>query len=151
LDFKYVLDEIFLVKIIFDSAYLIVNLLEMIKDYSKKYNDLTKLIGELGSEIPTTMQGFNDLHKATTAEGVLASKTKELIALGIAITVRCDGCIAFHVHDALKSGASAEEIKETIGVAILMGGGPALMYGCEALEALNQFGIFEKSESEIQK
>ena len=59
--------------------------------------------------------------------------------MGIAITVRCDGCIAFHVHDALKSGATPNEIVETIGVAVLMGGGPAVVYGCEALEALQQF------------
>lgn len=115
----------------------------MIKDYSKRYNDLTRLMGDLGDEIPATMSGFNSLHKASTAEGVLSTKTKELIALGIAITVRCDGCIAFHVHDALKSGASSEEIIETIGVAVMMGGGPALMYGCEALEALNQFIVLE--------
>lgn len=117
----------------------------MIKNYSKHYNDLTRLMGELGTKIPATIGGFNSLHKASIAEGVLSSKTKELIALGIAITVRCDGCIAFHVHDALKSGASSEEILETIGVSILMGGGPALMYGCEALEALNQFVALEKN------
>ncbi len=96
------------------------------------------------SKIPATMAGFTALHKASTAEEVLSSKIKELIALGIAITVRCDGCIAFHVHDALKSGASSEEIAETIGVAVMMGGGPALMYGCEALEALKQFIVLEK-------
>ena len=115
----------------------------MIKDHSKHYNDLTHLIKELGNKIPETISGFNSLHKASTAEGVLSSKTKELIALGIAITVRCDGCIAFHVHDAIESGASSEEIIETIGVAVMMGGGPALMYGCEALEALNQFIVLQ--------
>jgi len=115
----------------------------MIKDHSKHYNDLTQLIKELGASIPDTIAGFNSLHKASTAEGVLSTKTKELIALGIAITVRCDGCIAFHVHDAIESGASSEEIIETIGVAVMMGGGPALMYGCEALEALNQFVVLQ--------
>jgi AhpD family alkylhydroperoxidase len=115
----------------------------MIKDYSKNYNDLTKLMQELGTKIPETMKGFNDLHKASTAEGALPSKTKELIALGIAIAVRCDGCIAFHVHDALMAGSTSEEILETIGVALLMGGGPALVYGCEAMEALEQFVVLE--------
>ena len=115
----------------------------MIKDYSKNYNDLTKLMGELGTKIPETMKGFNDLHKASINEGILPSKTKELIALGIAITVRCDGCIAFHVHDALTAGATSEEIMETIGVAVLMGGGPAVVYGCEAMEALSQFIVLE--------
>ncbi|MEZ7505574.1 carboxymuconolactone decarboxylase family protein [Flavobacterium sp. Arc2] len=115
----------------------------MIKDYSKNYNDLTKLMGELGARIPSTIKGFNDLHKASISEGALTTKTKELIALGIAITVRCDGCIAFHVHDALISGASSEEIIETIGVAVMMGGGPALVYGCQAMEALGQFVVLE--------
>lgn len=73
------------------------------------------------------------------SEGVLSAKVKELISLSIAVTCRCDGCIAFHVHDALKGGATREEIVESIGIAILMGGGPSVMYGCEALEALGQF------------
>ncbi len=99
---------------------------------------------ELGTKIPETMIGFNDLHKASIKEGALPTKTKELIALGIAITVRCDGCIAFHVHDALLAGASSEEIMETISVAILMGGGPAVVYGCQAMEALEQFVVLEQ-------
>ena len=117
----------------------------MIKDYSKNYNDLSRLMKELGTKIPETMKSFNNLHEASTANGALNSKTKELIALGISITVRCDGCIAFHVNDALKGGASSEEILETIGVAVMMGGGPALMYGCEALEALRQFTVLKQN------
>lgn len=117
----------------------------MIKDYSNHYNNLTRLMGELGARIPATISGFNSLHKASTTEGVLSSKTKELISLGIAITVRCDGCIAFHVHDSLNAGASSEEIMETIGVAIMMGGGPSVVYGCEAMEALDQFVVLEKN------
>jgi len=60
-------------------------------------------------------------------------------ALGIGIAARCDGCIAYHVHDALRAGATRKEIVETIGVAIMMGGGPATMYGAQAFEALEQF------------
>ncbi|AKA34234.1 carboxymuconolactone decarboxylase family protein [Flagellimonas lutaonensis] len=117
----------------------------MIKDHSKKYNDLTRNMKKLRQHIPATMHSFGELHTASTAKGVLSSKTKELIALGIAITVRCDGCVAYHVHDALAAGASSQEILETIGVAILMGGGPSVVYGCEALEALDQFAILEKN------
>ena len=111
----------------------------MIKDFPKHYESFVNLMEQLGVKMPTTMEGFHNLHKAGLASGALTSKSKELIALGIAITVRCDGCIAFHVHDALKSGANSQEIVETIGVAILMGGGPSVVCGCEALEALNQF------------
>ncbi|QDE33208.1 carboxymuconolactone decarboxylase family protein [Shewanella polaris] len=85
------------------------------------------------------MQGFAELHKASIAPGALDSKTKELIALGIAITVRCDGCITFHVHDALQAGASKEEIAETVSVAMLMGGGPSMVYGIEAMQAVSQY------------
>lgn len=116
----------------------------MIKEYSKNYNDLTKLIDEIGIKIPETMKGFNILHKTSITKGVLPSKTKELIVLGIAITMRRDGCIAFHVHDALQAGSSSKEIMETISVAILMGGGPALVYGYEAMEALEQFIVLEQ-------
>jgi AhpD family alkylhydroperoxidase len=85
------------------------------------------------------MAGFTQLRVAATAAGALDLKTKQLVALAIGVAVRCDGCIAYHVHDALRAGAGREEIMEAVGVAILMGGGPAMVYGCEALEALDQF------------
>ena len=61
--------------------------------------------------------------------------------MSIGIALRCNGCIAFHVHDALDAGANRQEVLETIGVAILMGGSPSMVYGCEALEALDQFEL----------
>ncbi|MBK8616698.1 MAG: carboxymuconolactone decarboxylase family protein [Anaerolineales bacterium] len=85
------------------------------------------------------MAGFGELHKQSMMDGVLSAKVKELIALAIAITVRCDGCIAYHVHDALHAGATRPEIVESIGVAVMMGGGPSTIYGSEALLALDQF------------
>ncbi len=117
----------------------------MIKDHGKNYSDLEKLIRQINKEIPLEMKGFNELHKAVIAEGALTVKIKELMALGIAITVRCDGCIDYHIKNSLNAGASSSEILETIGVAMLMGGDPALIYGCEALEALNQFIVLEKN------
>ncbi len=119
----------------------------MKKDFPKNYEKLVILMEQLGAKIPATMEGFGALHKASITEGSLSSKIKELIALGIAITVRCDGCIAFHIHDALEAGATTSEITETIGVAILMGGGPSVVYGCEALEALNQFTALKKQSN----
>jgi AhpD family alkylhydroperoxidase len=111
----------------------------MEKNYPEIYKSVVRMMGELGQDIPEVMGAFQQLHHAGSAEGALSAKVKELIALSIAITVRCNGCIAFHVHDALKAGASREEITEAIGVAILMGGGPSVVYGTEALEALKQF------------
>ncbi|NDJ77782.1 MAG: carboxymuconolactone decarboxylase family protein, partial [Chloroflexi bacterium] len=111
----------------------------MAKNYPEHYRHVKELMGELGKGIPKTMNCFSQLHAKASETGALGVKTKELVALGIAIAIRCDGCIAFHVHDALKAGATEADIMETIGVAILMGGGPAVMYGCEAYEALRQF------------
>jgi AhpD family alkylhydroperoxidase len=113
--------------------------LEMEKRYPEYYEHLRGLMGKLGEDLPGPMSGFGQMHHKAVADGALSAKVKELIALGIAITVRCDGCISYHVHDAIVAGAERAEILETIGVAVLMGGGPSAVYGAEALEALEQF------------
>ncbi len=107
--------------------------------FPEQYAHLEQLIKALWKEFPGPMGGFGQLHQKSLVDGALAKKTKELIALAIGITAHCDGCIAYHVHDALKAGATRPEVLETIGVAIMMGGGPALIYGAEAYEALGQF------------
>ncbi|TQS46166.1 carboxymuconolactone decarboxylase family protein [Cryptosporangium phraense] len=83
-----------------------------------------------------TMKAFTAVHEAALADGELPRKVKELIATAISITSQCEGCIGWHVDGALRAGASAAEVEEAIGVAILMGGGPATYYGSKALEAL---------------
>lgn len=108
-------------------------------NFPDRYDQLQALIGKLAKESSGPLGGFSRLHQAAIAAGALDAKTKELMSLAIGIAVHCEGCIAYHVHDALEAGASRAEIVETIGVAIMMGGGPGLMYGCEALEALDQF------------
>ncbi len=109
------------------------------KNYPELYHNLVSLLKDLKVELKEPTQAFSILHKSAINEGVLSQKIKELMALGIAIANNCHECIAFHTHDALKAGATKEEVLETIGVAIMMGGGPALMYGCEAYSALIQF------------
>lgn len=107
--------------------------------YSEMYHRLQSLAGKISTEIPASMKGFAQLHQQSLQDGVLPRKIKELMALSISITTPCKGCIAYHVHDALKAGALRAEILETIGIAVMMAGGPGLVYGCEALEALSQF------------
>lgn len=109
------------------------------QDFVARHNRLQKGFRDLNVAMPSTMAGFGSLHRAAMADGALPSATKELIALAIGITSHCDGCIAFHVHDALKAGADREEIIEAISVAVMMGGGPAAVYGSDALTALAQF------------
>lgn len=107
--------------------------------YADRIRRVNGCIGRLRKDLPEVMQGFADLHGASTKDGALGAKTKELIALGIAIASLCDDCIAFHVQGALKAGASRDEVLEAIGVAVFMGGGPATMYATHALEALEEF------------
>ena len=111
----------------------------MDKTHPEYYRQLQQLSGKLGAELKGPMGAFARLHSSAVAEGTLTTKTKDLISLGIAVCVRCNGCISYHVHDALRAGASRGEILETLGVAILMGGGPSMVYACEALEALDEF------------
>jgi AhpD family alkylhydroperoxidase len=107
--------------------------------FPEKYAKIREQMGDYSQASPDVMKSFMGLHHAAGSDGVLDAKTKELIALSIGVVVRCQGCIAFHVHDALKAGATREEIIEALDVAVLMGGGPALMYVMEAIEALDQF------------
>ena len=101
-------------------------------------------MGALSKAAPDTMKGFGALHKAAVSNGALDTKTKELIALAIAVSARCDGCVAFHTHDVLEAGATPEEITEALGVAVLMGGGPAVMYATHVLDAVKQFQAGKK-------
>lgn len=116
----------------------------MITDYCKYENDIQKLLEQLEYAIPSTMTSLKRLQNACISKGVLSIKTKELIALGISISSGCKESIAIQVENALKAGASSEEIFETMSVAILMGGKQSMFFGCEALEALNQFIVLEK-------
>ena len=121
----------------------------MESDYPRYYHHLQGLIGTLSEVLPEEMDAFRKLHKEATGDGALDRKTKELIALGMAMTVNCDGCIAYHVKDALLAGASRQEILETVGVVVMMGGGPAVVYACQALEALDQFEKERREEASL--
>lgn len=94
-------------------------------------------MARLRKAMPGSSAAFAGLAKSAIDPGVLDSKTKELIALAIGITARCDGCLAFHAKAAKKLGASRDEIIETIAVALYMGGGPSMIYGAEALDAFD--------------
>lgn len=89
--------------------------------------------------IPDAWSGFTQLHDAAVADGALPGKVKELIALAIAVTQRCDGCIAAHARAAAAAGANPHEVAEALGVALLMDGGPATVYGPRAWDAYREF------------
>lgn len=111
----------------------------MSKDYPKMVGDISQYLGEFAKEKPEVMKGFQELSKAANAESVLDAKTKELIALAIGVSQRCDGCIAFHVKKLVELGTTRAELSDMLGVATYMGGGPTLMYAADALRAFDQF------------
>ena len=85
------------------------------------------------------MKAFAELSTAATATHAIDTKTKELMALAIGIAVHCDGCVAYHTKMAHQHGATREEVAETVALAVYMGGGPAAVYGGDALQAYDQF------------
>jgi len=109
------------------------------KDWPQITKELSVQLRNLRGGAPDVMKAFSSIAQAATAAKALDGKTKELIALGIAIAVRCDDCIGFHVKAALEKGASEEEMSEVLGMAIYMGAGPSVMYAGHALEAFSQF------------
>jgi len=93
----------------------------------------------LRKAIPEVYEGFNSLHSAAYADGALDRKTKELIALAIATSEHCDGCIASHARGAAKAGATEAEVAEALGVCIQMMGGPGTVYAPRAFAAFREF------------
>ena len=119
------------------------------KNWLEMTKELTAQIKNLRGGAPEVMKAFSGIAQAATAAKVLDAKTKELIALGIAVAVRCDDCIAFHAKAACEQGASQQEVIETLGMAIYMGAGPSVMYAGHALEAFSQFADRSKTPLSI--
>ncbi len=106
-------------------------------DFDDSYKYFEDRLAQLGSQIPGPMSGFARLHKKGVEDGALSRKIKEMMALAISIVVGCEGCIVYHVHDAVVAGATRQELLETVGVGLLMGGGPGSIYAVHALDAID--------------
>jgi AhpD family alkylhydroperoxidase len=100
---------------------------------------LSPLHRQLRKSIPDVYQGFGQLHQAAFADGALPVAIKELIAVAIAVTDGCDGCIASHAQAAVRAGATRQQAAEAIGVTFLMKGGPATSHGPRAYDAFLEF------------
>ena len=111
----------------------------MAKDYKALIADISQYTAQLRKAEPDAMTGFGTMAKAATREGTLDKKTKEFMALSIAVALRCDGCIGFHTKALKELGATREEVCEALAVCIYMGGGPSLMYAADALRSFDQF------------
>lgn len=105
-------------------------------DWAKYRDDLGQRIGDLATLSPDTVGGYKLASGAGAKTAQLDAKTRELISLAVAVTTRCDGCIAFHAQAAVKAGATPEQISEALGVAVAMNAGAALVYSARALDAV---------------
>lgn len=102
-------------------------------------DDLKGPTRSLRRAVPEVWGGFAEMHRAAVAEGALPAKVKEMMALSIAVAKGCDGCIAFHARAAARRGATADEVAEALGVAVLMDGGTSSVYGPRAWAAFEEF------------
>ncbi len=108
----------------------------MSKDFVQLAGDVASGVGLLRQGSPDAMKAFGSLSMAATATKAIDTKTKELMALAIGIAVHCDGCVAYHTKMAHQHGATRDE---TATLAVYMGGGPAAVYGADAVRAYDQF------------
>ncbi|WP_184414882.1 carboxymuconolactone decarboxylase family protein [Rhodocyclus tenuis] len=111
----------------------------MSKSFTEITRDVSQALGSLHKEASGTMQGFGAMAKSALAPGVLSALDKELIALAIGVSSRCDACVGFHVKALIRLGVSREQLMEMLAVCVYMGGGPSLMYAAEAVRAYDEF------------
>ncbi|MGG7644997.1 carboxymuconolactone decarboxylase family protein [Rhodovulum sp. YNF3179] len=107
-------------------------------DWTDYMNATKDQVRVLNRTIPETTKAFGALGKAVKETGALDVKTKEFVALGIAVADRCESCIGFHVEALAKAGATREEVADVLSMCVQMGGGPSLMYAAKALDAWDQ-------------
>jgi len=107
---------------------------------AREIQDELKVSGRrLRAAIPQVYAGYAALHEAAMGDGALPAGMKELIALAIAATKECDGCVVAHARSAARRGVTAAEVAEAMGVVILMNGGPGTVWGPRALAAFEEF------------
>lgn len=109
----------------------------MMLDWNDYQKQLMARIGEIGNLSPDTVRGYQALSTAGAKTGHLDAKTRELIALAVAITRQCDGCITVHTDAAAKHGATREEVAEALGVAIAVNAGAALVFSARVMDAFS--------------
>ncbi|MET3623704.1 carboxymuconolactone decarboxylase family protein [Burkholderia ambifaria] len=110
----------------------------MMQDWNSYRDDLLERVGDYAKQSPEVVRGLMTIHNAAAKTGHLEAKMHELIALAVAVTTRCDGCISVHTKKAVEAGASLEEISEALGVAIALNAGAALTYSARVIETYQQ-------------
>ena len=108
-------------------------------DWNEYRKQLAAGVKDFGQISPDTVKGYRALHSAGQTKNVLGAKTRELIALAVAVALRCDGCITNHIEAAIKNGATEEEIAEALGVATAINAGAALVFSARVMDAFKEY------------
>ena len=111
----------------------------MMLDWNDYRKQLAAGIKDIGQLSPDTIKGYMALSGAGQKTDLLGAKVHELIALAVAVTLRCDGCIAVHTAAAIQRGASKAEIAEALGVATTVNAGAALVYSTRVMDAFGEY------------
>lgn len=110
------------------------------EDWNAYSVSLFSRVSEFSKLNPDAIRGLQIIEKAPERSGLLDAKTHELIALAVAVTTRCDGCIARHTKLALELGVTREEIAEALGTALALNAGAALTYTARVFDAFDAHG-----------
>ncbi|CAE6870191.1 hypothetical protein R69658_08109 [Paraburkholderia aspalathi] len=108
----------------------------MFLDWCELLGKLKRSSNLIGDTNPGILQAYRDLTAAQGSNGALDTKTRELIALAVAVTTRCDGCISAHAAAAVHAGATRAEVSDALGTAIALNAGAAYVYSLHAMEAI---------------
>jgi AhpD family alkylhydroperoxidase len=108
----------------------------MFMNWTDLLGTLKRSYNRLGSTNPKMLEAYRGV--AGASNGALDAKTRELIAMAVAVTTRCDGCISSHVAAAAKAGATEAELSDALGVAIALNAGAAYVYSLRAMEAFSE-------------
>jgi AhpD family alkylhydroperoxidase len=112
---------------------------DMMLDWNEYRQQLAAGVREVGLLSPDMVKGYVALSSAGQKKDLLGAKVRELIALAVAVTARCDGCITVHTEAAIRHGATREEIAEALGVAVAVNAGAALVYSTRVLDAVKEY------------
>jgi len=121
----------------------------MMLDWNDYRKQLAAGVKEIGQLSPDTIKGYMALSAAGQKTDLLGAKVRELIALAVAVTLRCDGCITVHTEAAIKRGANREEIAEALGVAMTVNAGAALVYSARVMDAFTNIRARPRRASRI--
>ena len=119
----------------------------MIKEWKEYKAAVAGGLAEIRSANPGLLKAYAEFHHTNSASQHLDRKTRELIALGVAVTLRCDGCINAHTEAAANAGATRDEIVDALGVAIMVNAGAAMVYSAHVVDAFHAYAPIAAPET----